>query len=113
MVPVHPGEGTPSMLGDMDVPPFWPPFFDILGIELDLYGVLFLIHWHQNDRLGVLKLPILTEFDFLSPNSIFLSIFLGPIFSGQRHTPIGFRTEYPPLPPFKNSQQDLKKSHST
>ena len=28
------------------------PFFDILGIELDLFGVLFLIHWHQNDLLG-------------------------------------------------------------
>ena len=23
----NPGEGTPSMLGDMDVPPFWPPFY--------------------------------------------------------------------------------------
>ena len=28
------------------------PLFDILGIELDLFGVLFLIHQHQNDLLG-------------------------------------------------------------
>ena len=28
------------------------PFFDILGIELDLFGVLFLIHQYQNDLLG-------------------------------------------------------------
>ena len=26
LVLLCPGEGTPSMLGDMDVPPFWPPF---------------------------------------------------------------------------------------
>ena len=28
------------------------PFFDILRIELDLFGVFFLIHQHQNDLLG-------------------------------------------------------------
>ena len=28
------------------------PFFDILGIEQDVLGVLFLIHQHQNDLLG-------------------------------------------------------------
>ena len=28
------------------------PFFDILGIEHDLLGVIFLIHQHQNDLLG-------------------------------------------------------------
>ena len=27
-------------------------FFDILRIELDLFGVFFLIHQHQNDLLG-------------------------------------------------------------
>ena len=45
---------------------------------------------------GVLKLPILTEFDLLGPKFHLSSIFLGPSFSGQRHTPISFRTEYPP-----------------
>ena len=55
---------------------------------------------------GVLKLPILTEFDLFGPKFHFSLnlfgcpiIFLGPIFSGQRHIPIGFRTEYHhPLP---------------
>ena len=28
------------------------PFFDIFGIEIDLFGVLFVIHQHQNDLLG-------------------------------------------------------------
>ena len=28
------------------------PFFDIVGIEFDLFGVLFLIHQYQNDHLG-------------------------------------------------------------
>ena len=28
------------------------PFFDILGIELNLFGVFFLIHQHQNNLLG-------------------------------------------------------------
>ena len=27
MVTDEPGQGTPSMLGDMDVQPFWPPFW--------------------------------------------------------------------------------------
>ena len=46
------GGGGMGGHGTMDVPPFWPPVFDILGIELDLFGVLFLIHQHQNDLLG-------------------------------------------------------------
>ena len=46
------GGGGVGGHGTMDVPPFWPPVFDILGIELDLFGVLFLIHRHQNDLLG-------------------------------------------------------------
>ena len=36
---------------------------------------------------------------FWPQNTIFPSIFLGPIFSGPRHTPSNFRTEYPPPPP--------------
>ena len=76
------------------------------------FGPLF---WHSEDwtrsfggifshpptpkrSFGVLKLPILTEFDLLGPKFHFPSIFLGPSFSGQRHTPISFRTESPPTP---------------
>ena len=43
---------------------------------------------------GVLKLPILTEFDLLGPKFHFSLNLFAPSFSGQRHTPISFRTEY-------------------
>ena len=33
-----PGEGTPSMLGDMDVPPFWPPFLTFRGLNSIFLG---------------------------------------------------------------------------
>ena len=36
-----PGEGTPSMLGDMDVPPFWPPFLTFWGLNLIFLGYFF------------------------------------------------------------------------
>ena len=69
------------------------PFFDPLGTKLDLLGVFFLIHQHKNDLLGTNPRKIRS---FWPQNTIFPSIFLGPIFSGLRHTPSNFRTEYPP-----------------
>ena len=30
---LDPREGTPSMSGDMDVPPFWPPFLTFWGLN--------------------------------------------------------------------------------
>ena len=48
---------------------------------------------------GVQKLPIFTKIDLFGPKFNFSSIFWGPIFSGQRHTPIRFQAEYPPPPP--------------
>ena len=33
-----PGEGTPSMLGDMDVLPFWPPFLTFWGLNSIFWG---------------------------------------------------------------------------
>ena len=36
-----PGEGTPSMLGDMDVPPFWPPFLTFWGLNSIFLGYFF------------------------------------------------------------------------
>ena len=47
-----PRQGTPSMLGDTYVPPFWPPFFDLLMIEHNLFGVLFLITNIETTFLG-------------------------------------------------------------
>ena len=35
------GEGTPSMLGDMDVPPFWPPFLTFWGLNSIFWGYFF------------------------------------------------------------------------
>ena len=36
-----PGEGTPTMLGDMDVPPFWPPFLTFWGLNSIFLGYFF------------------------------------------------------------------------
>ena len=36
-----PGEGTPSVLGDMDVPPFWPPFLTFWGLNSIFLGYFF------------------------------------------------------------------------
>ena len=33
-----PGEGTPSMLGDTYVPPFWPPFLTFWGLNMIFFG---------------------------------------------------------------------------
>ena len=60
-----------------------------------LWGI-FLIHQQQSYLLGYKNYQFLQKSIFLAPNSIFSSIFLGPIFSGQRHTPISFQAEYPP-----------------
>ena len=70
------------------------PFFDPLAAKLDLFGVFVLIHQHKNDLLGTNPRKIRY---FWPQNTIFPSIFLGPIFSGPRHTPSNFRTEYPRL----------------
>ena len=69
------------------------PFFHFGRIEHDLFGVFFLIHQHKYDLLGTNPRKIRS---FWPQNTIFPSIFLGPIFSGPRHTPSNFRTEYPP-----------------
>ena len=38
----QPGEGTPSILGDMDVPPFWPPFLTFWEFNKIFLGYFFL-----------------------------------------------------------------------
>ena len=82
------------------------PFFDPLGTKLDLFGVFFLIHQHKNDLLGTNPHKIRS---FWPQNTIFPSIFLGPIFIGPRPPPppppppppaiFGPSTEYIPPPP--------------
>ena len=90
-----PGEGSSSMLGDIGCAAVLAPIFDILGIEHDPFGVLFLIHRHQNNLLGNLNYQSLQKSISLAPNFIFTLIFLCPIFSGQWRTPIVFWTKYP------------------
>ena len=46
-----PGEGTPSMLGDMDVLWFWSPFWHSGDGTRSFWGT-FTHHQHQNDLLG-------------------------------------------------------------
>ena len=90
-----PRGGTPYMMGDTYVPQFWPPFLTLWVPNSIFLGCFFLIHQHKNDLLGTNPHKIRS---FWTQNTIFPSIFLGPIFSGPRHTPSNFRTEYPPPP---------------
>ena len=68
---------TPSMLGfgDMDVLPFWPPFWHSGDLTRSFWGTF--SHpptWKLS--FGVLKLPILTEFDLFGPKfHFFLDLF--------------------------------------
>ena len=82
-------------MGDTYVPRFWPPFSLWQDRAQSFWGI-FLIHQQQSYLLGYKNYQFLQKSIFLAPNSIFSSIFLGPIFSGQRHTPISFQAEYPP-----------------
>ena len=72
------------------------PFFSLWQDRARSFWGIFLIHQQQSYLLGYKNYPFLQKSIFLAPNSIFSSIFLGPIFSGQRHTPISFQAEYPP-----------------
>ena len=79
------------------VPQFWPPFWHS-GDWTRILGVLFLAQQHQNDHFGVLKLPILTEFDIFGPKfhfslNLLVSNFQRPAAHPRGHTSIGFRTE--------------------
>ena len=89
----YPGGGTPYIMGDTYVPRFWPPFLTLWVPNSIFLGCFFLIHQHKNDLLGTNPHKI---WSFWTQNTIFPSIFLGPIFNGPRHTLSNFRTEYPP-----------------
>ena len=74
------------------------PLFSLWQDRARSFWGIFLIHQQQCYLLGYKNYQFLQKSIFLAPNSIFSSIFLGPIFSGQRHTPISFQAEYPPPP---------------
>ena len=75
------------------------PLFSLWQDRARSFWGIFLIHQQQSYLLGYKNYQFLQNSIFLAPNSIFSSIFLGPIFSGQRHTPISFQAQYPPPPP--------------
>ena len=72
------------------------PLFSLWQDRARSFWGIFLIHQQQSYLLGYKNYQFLQNSIFLAPNSIFSSIFLGPIFSGQRHTPISFQAQYPP-----------------
>ena len=72
------------------------PLFSLWQDRARSFWGIFLIHQQQSYLLGYKNYQFLQKSIFLAPNSIFSSIFWGPIFSGQWHTPISFQAEYPP-----------------
>ena len=72
-------EGTPSMLGDMDVPPFWPPFWHSGDWTWSFWGT-FSHPPMPKQSFRILKRPILTEFDLIGPkcHNLFGSNFQQP-----------------------------------
>ena len=91
------------MLGDMDVPPFWPSFLTFWGLNSIFLGYFFSSTNTKTIFWGIETTNSYRIRSFRPQNSFFMinsprlvkressSIFLGPIFSGQRHTPISFR----------------------
>ena len=64
---LDPREGTPSMLDDTHVLPFWHTFFSPSEPWTRSFWILFLIHQHQNYLFGYQSFQNLI---FLVPNSI-------------------------------------------
>ena len=103
---------TPPRGGGGGVLPMWwvihmcrgfDPLFSLWQDRARSFWGIFLIHQQQSYLLGYKNYQFLQKSIFLAPNSIFSSIFLGPIFSGQRHTPISFQAESPPPGSHPNS----------
>ena len=85
------------MLGDMDVPPFWPPFLTFWGLNSIFLGYFF-SSTNTKTIFGVLKLPILTEFDLLGPKFNFSLDLFGSNFQRPAAHPRQFSDRVPPPP---------------
>ena len=72
------------------------PLFSLWQDRARSFWGIFLIHQQQSYLLGYKNYQFLQKSIFLAPNSIFSSIFLGPIFSGT--PPSVFRPSTPPPP---------------
>ena len=92
----EPGGGVLPMWWVIHVCRGFDPLFSLWQDRARSFWGIFLIHQQQSYLLGYKNYQFLQKSIFLAPNSIFSSIFLGPIFSGKRHTPISFQAEYPP-----------------
>ena len=90
------GGGTPYVMGDTYVPRFWPPFFTLAGSSTIFLGYFFSSTNSKAIFWGTKTTNFYKNRSFWPQTKFFSSIFLGPIFSGQRHTPISFQAEYPP-----------------
>ena len=94
-----PGEGTPSMLGDMYVPPFWSPFWHsgdwTRGTFFSSTNTKTIFWGTKTTNPYIIR-------SFFGSKFHFPTIFLGPIFRGQLHTPsVSDRVSphsIPPLP---------------
>ena len=92
-----PGGGVLPMWWVIHMCRGFDPLFSLWQDRARSFWGIFLIHQQQSYLLGYKNYQFLQKSIFLAPNSIFSSIFLGPIFSGQRHTPISFQAEYPSI----------------
>ena len=97
-VPRGGGGGTPYVMGDTYVPRFWPPF----SLWQDRARSFWCIFSHPptpKRSFGVLKLPILTEFDLLGPKFHFSLDLFGSNFQRPAAHPHHFSDRVPPPPP--------------
>ena len=94
-----PGEGTPSMLGDMDVPPFWPPFLTFWGLNSIFLGYFFSSTNTKTIFWGIKTTNSYRIRSFRPQISFFPRIFLGPKFQRPAAHPHQFSDRVPPPPP--------------
>ena len=94
-----PGEGTPSMLGDMDVPPFWPPFLTLWGLNTIFLGYLFSSTNSKAIFWGTKTTIFFTKIDLFGPKfNFFLDLFESNFQRPAAH-PHQFSGWVPPPPP--------------
>ena len=86
------------------------PFFDILGIELDLFGILFFTHQHQNNLLGYQIYQSLQNLIFLVPKFHFSLDIFGSNFHRPAAHPHQFSDRVAPHPPGSLSDANTSKT---
>ena len=95
---LHPGGGTPYVMGDTYVPRFWPPFFTLAGSSTIFLGY-FSHPTTAKLSFGVQKLPIFTKIDLFGPKFNFFLDLFGSNFQRPAAHPHQFSGRVPPPPP--------------